>query len=222
MRLNFKKTISLLTALCLLMAGLLIMASTQNGKAEENKEQSSIDVGEKTNERPTIHLYDRELGDKNAPHSIVMFYSYTCPHCANFFNDDFETLVKDYIDQGKVHFTFKEFAGDYVALYAAKVGLCLDETKGLDFMRLIFRTQQRWLEHKTPKDSLKRILKLAGFNEKTFEKCLLDKKMENDFLNYMYENAKKYKVPYVPAYYIDGKLHKGAFNKDVFKGILKK
>ena len=39
-----------------------------------------------------------QLGPNGAKISVKVFSSLTCPHCANFHNNIFENLKKDYID----------------------------------------------------------------------------------------------------------------------------
>ena len=40
---------------------------------------------------------------------MIEFASLTCGHCAKFHNEVFPKLKKDYIDNGKIYFTYQDF-----------------------------------------------------------------------------------------------------------------
>ena len=49
------------------------------------------------------------IGEESAKVTIKVFSSLTCPHCANFHNEIFENLKKDFIDKGLVKFEHHAF-----------------------------------------------------------------------------------------------------------------
>ena len=49
------------------------------------------------------------IGSENAKVTVKVFSSLTCPHCANFHNNIFEDLKKEYIDTKKVKFEHHSF-----------------------------------------------------------------------------------------------------------------
>lgn len=52
------------------------------------------------------------LGNKDkAKVAIVEYSDYECPFCKMFFNDTFDSLVKEYVDSGKAIFVYREFLG---------------------------------------------------------------------------------------------------------------
>ena len=52
------------------------------------------------------------IGSENAKVTVKVFSSLTCPHCANFHNNIFEDLKKEYIDTKKVKFEHHSFPLD--------------------------------------------------------------------------------------------------------------
>lgn len=48
------------------------------------------------------------IGAANAPLHLIEFASLTCPHCAHFHAENWETLRTRYIDAGRVRFTLQE------------------------------------------------------------------------------------------------------------------
>ena len=48
-------------------------------------------------------------GNKNAKITIIAYESLTCSHCANFHNDVYPQLKKEYIDTGLAKIEFRHF-----------------------------------------------------------------------------------------------------------------
>ncbi|MGE0828307.1 MAG: thioredoxin domain-containing protein [Hyphomonadaceae bacterium] len=53
---------------------------------------------------------DMTIGAENAPVHLIEYASATCPHCREFHETVWPTLKANYIDTGKVRFTFREMA----------------------------------------------------------------------------------------------------------------
>ena len=49
------------------------------------------------------------MGSSDAKVTVKVFSSLTCPHCANFHNEIFSNLKKDYIDKGLVNLNIMLF-----------------------------------------------------------------------------------------------------------------
>ena len=64
------------------------------------------------------------MGKLDAKVTVKVFSSLTCPHCANFHNEIFENLKKDYIDKGLVKFEHHAFPLDLAALNAEIIVRC--------------------------------------------------------------------------------------------------
>ena len=50
------------------------------------------------------------IGTADAPMHLIEYASTTCPHCARFHAAAWSTLRSEYIDRGRVRFTFREMA----------------------------------------------------------------------------------------------------------------
>jgi protein-disulfide isomerase len=48
------------------------------------------------------------IGSPNAPLHLVEFASMTCPHCAHFHENNWQTLKRNYIDSGRMRLTLQE------------------------------------------------------------------------------------------------------------------
>ena len=53
---------------------------------------------------------DVTIGAADAPLHLIEYASTTCPHCARFHAAAWSTLRSEYIDRGRVRFTFREIA----------------------------------------------------------------------------------------------------------------
>ena len=83
-----------------------------------------------------------KVGKENAKITIKVFSSLTCPHCANFHINIFETLKKDYIDNGQVKFEHHSFPLDMAALNAEKIVRCTgDVNKRFQLLGEIYKKQ---------------------------------------------------------------------------------
>ena len=67
------------------------------------------------------------VGDKNAKITIITFESLTCSHCANFHNDVYPQLKKEYLDTGLAKIEFRHFPLDMAAFNASKISQCKND-----------------------------------------------------------------------------------------------
>jgi len=68
------------------------------------------------------------IGAADAPIHLIEYASTTCPHCAAFHAASWQTLRSDYIDFGRVRFTFREMATQPPAIALAMFQLARCET----------------------------------------------------------------------------------------------
>jgi len=103
---------------------------------------------------------DMVLGKADAPVKIVEYASFTCPHCANFHDEVFAKLKADYIDTGKVQFTYREVYFDRYGLLAAMIARDGGPEKYYAISDVIYQTQRDWLASQDDKkivDNLRKI-----------------------------------------------------------------
>ncbi len=85
------------------------------------------------------------VGNNNAKVIVKVFSSLTCPHCANFHNDIFYSLKRDYIDKGLVKFEHHAFPLDLAALNAEVVIRCQkNNDKKFELLNEIYNKQNQW------------------------------------------------------------------------------
>jgi len=62
---------------------------------------------------------DIVMGDPNAPVEIVEYASLTCPHCRDFWKQQFPVLKERYVDTGKARYILRDFPTPPVEVAAA-------------------------------------------------------------------------------------------------------
>tara|TARA_B100000427_G_scaffold225991_1_gene189571 strand:- start:9 stop:626 length:618 start_codon:yes stop_codon:yes gene_type:complete len=157
---------------------------------------------------------------------IKVFSSLTCPHCANFHQEIILKLKKDYIDTNIVKFEHHGFPLDLAALNAEKILNCfVDKEKRFDFLTQIYKKQKKWAsgsDINIINDSIKIIGKESGLSSDSMDKCLNNKKIENQILDERIDAQKEYKVSSTPTIYVNKKQYKGKHDYKLFKKELDK
>ncbi len=166
------------------------------------------------------------IGKLDAKVTIKVFSSLTCPHCANFHNEIFENLKKDYIDKGLVKFEHHAFPLDLAALNAEIIVRChVDNNKKFELLNTIYKKQKVWAvgsDINNINDSIKKIGLNLNLTEEKMDKCLKDDKTQDNILNQRIEAQKKYKIDSTPTILINEKKYSGKINYKQFKKILEK
>ena len=162
-------------------------------------------------------------GKDDAKITIVAYESMTCSHCADFHNNIYPLLKKEFIDTGLVKIEFRHFPLDIVALNASKISQCKQD-QSLEIMMSLYSDQQAWIKGKTieeANENLKKFVKNKNFTL-DFEKCISDKKIENYVLSDRIEGTKKFEVNSTPTIIINGKKFEKTLNYKNLKKSLEK
>ena len=162
-------------------------------------------------------------GQDDAKITIIAYESLTCSHCADFHNNIYPLLKKEFIDTGLVKIEFRHFPLDIVALNASKISQCKQD-QSLEIMMSLYSDQQAWIKGKTieeANENLKKFVKNKNFTL-DFEKCISDKKIEDFVLNDRIEGTKKFKVNSTPTIIINGKKFEKTLNYKNLKKSLEK
>ena len=162
-------------------------------------------------------------GNENAKVTIITYESLTCSHCADFHNNVYPKLKKEFIDTGVVKIEFRHFPLDMAAFNASKIAQCNNNGKS-DLLHFLFSNQKKWVIGETVEEineNLKKLLK----NENIvidFEKCTNNKNIEDHVLNDRIEGVKKFKVNATPTIIINNKKFDKTLNYKNLKKIIEK
>ena len=162
-------------------------------------------------------------GQEDAKITIIAYESLTCSHCADFHNNIYPLLKKEFIDTGLVKIEFRHFPLDIVALNASKISQCKQD-QSLEIMMSLYSDQQAWIKGKTieeANENLKKFVKNKNFTL-DFEKCINDKKIEDFVLSDRIEGTKKFEINSTPTIIINGKKFEKTLNYKNLKKSLEK
>ena len=162
-------------------------------------------------------------GQDDAKITIIAYESLTCSHCADFHNNIYPLLKKEFIDTGLVKIEFRHFPLDIVALNASKISQCKQD-QSLEVMMSLYSDQQAWIKGKTieeANENLEKFVANKNFNL-DFEKCISDKKIEDFVLNDRIEGTKKFEINSTPTIIINGKKFEKTLNYKNLKKSLEK
>ncbi|MBI6629614.1 DsbA family protein [Pontibaca salina] len=152
-------------------------------------------------------IQEMTLGAEDAPVEIIEYSSYTCPHCANFHQDTFQKIKKNYIDTGKVRWTYREVYFDRFGLWASLVARCGGEERFFGISDLIFKGQENWTRAGEPDaivDELRKIGRLAGMESDQIEACLQDGEKAQTLVAWFQKNAEADKIESTPSFVVNG------------------
>ena len=163
------------------------------------------------------------VGNKDAKITIIAFESLTCSHCANFHEDVYPQLKKEYLDTGLAKIEFRHFPLDIAALNASKVSQCKNDGDS-SMLNSLFANQQKWVKGSSvgeANENLQKFLESEGFDV-DFEKCIENKDIEDFVLNDRIDGVRKYKVNATPTIIINDKKFEKSLNYKNLKKALEK
>ena len=155
-------------------------------------------------------VVEMTLGENEAPISIVEYAAYTCIHCATFHNDIFPQLKSEYIDTGKVNFTYREFFLHRWGLWGSMIARCANDDQRVFFgvTDRIYKERDAWINKNDDDQAaifeLKKIGKFFGSSEEKLESCLADKDKLNKLVEWWQFNRQSDEVNSTPTLIIDG------------------
>ena len=179
-----------------------------------------MSFGQKINAETINQIYE---GNIDAKVTIIAYESLTCSHCADFHENVYPDLKKEFIDTGLVKMEFRHFPLDLAALNASKIAQCKNDGKS-DLLHFLLLNQKKWVKGETVEDvnkNLKKLLKDENIDI-DFEKCINDKRIEDYVLNDRIEAVKKFKLNATPTIIINNEKFDKALNfKNLKKSIEK-
>lgn len=154
-----------------------------------------------------VVVQEMVLGAEDAPVEIIEYASYTCPHCATFHQGVFKNLKQDYIDTGKVKFTYREVYFDRYGLWGSLVARCGGEERFFGITEMIYDTQSQWSRAGSEAaiaDELRKIGRIAGIENDQLEACLSNGDKARALIEWYQANAEEHGINSTPSFVIDG------------------
>lgn len=133
--------------------------------------RTNIEVASRPNANDNI------MGDPNAPITITEFSDYRCSHCGAFVLETEPSLVKDYIETGKVKFVYRSMGGmsGEPSLLGAEASYCAgEENKFWEYHDILFANQGASLDMK----NFMAWAATVGLDTDAFRKCMDERRYQ--------------------------------------------
>jgi protein-disulfide isomerase len=142
-----------------------------------------------------------------APVEIIEYASFTCPHCRDFYKQDFPRLKANYIDTGKVKYIYRDFPTDaQLSVMLVSVSRCKGASVYYDVVDDIFSHQIEMFEAASQGKAGPLLIEMGqrhGITEPELRACLTHKGI-NDALNKMIAEGRAKGVESTPTVFVNG------------------
>lgn len=188
---------------------LLLFTNKNNPKIKYSGDISEIKAVDEAIAKTELQIsaLDVTIGSSSAPVKIISYDSFSCIHCANFFNNVFPEIKKRYIDTGKVLFIHRDFPLDVQALTATKLVKCFAKNnpaeKVFNSIRAIYASQKDWSNSENYQEKLMEVFEFAGASKTSLEDCIKDEELENRVLEDRLRASKNLKIMGTPTFFIN-------------------
>ena len=154
---------------------LLLMFIIYASEAKANRDTHNHDINKPNistndvfalNEAPDDHV----LGSNKAPITFIVWVSVTCPHCSDWFSNEWPVFDKMLVQTGKVRFIFRELPTQpaQLAMLGFMMAECAPSEKYFDLIKFQMQNQKEMFEMASKGDALsyyKKIGKMSGLND---------------------------------------------------------
>lgn len=171
----------------------------------------------------TSGIMEMQIGAADAPIMMTEYASFTCPHCATFHQNVFKQIKAEYIDTGKVLFTYRDVYFDRPGLWASLVARC-DPNRFFGIAGMLFDGQQDWVgggDGAAIAENLRKLGRVAGLDNDKLESCLTDSDKAQELYAWFQKNADADQIDSTPSLLIDGEKFSNMSYPDL-KAILDK
>ena len=163
-------------------------------------------------ELDTSSIIEMQIGNPDAPVTVIEYASYTCPHCASFHAGNYKKLKADYIDTGKINFVYREVYFDRFGVWASALARCAGPEKFFGITDLLYSGQSTWAragggDPGAIVEEIRKIGRLAGLDGESIEACLQDGDKLRTLVAWYQENAEEHGIQSTPSFVINGQTH---------------
>lgn len=159
---------------------------------------------------PTDHI----MGQADAPTTIIIYASLTCPHCGDWFTNTWPDLKKNYVKTGKTRIVFREFITPPAQLAVAgfQIANCAPHTKFFSLIEHQMQNQKtiyQAVQMGKGEETYLTIANKAGIKTVEAMQTCFNNESGQERLQLAYELASAAEVSSVPAFLINGSLYEG-------------
>lgn len=163
-----------------------------------------------TTEAPEDHV----MGNATAPVTVISYASVTCPHCGDWFTNEWPQFKSQLIETGKVRFVFREFATQPVQLAMAGflIANCADETRFFEAIEYQMENQKSIFESAQAGKARETYLAMAqqfGLKDEAAMQACLSNQDEIKRIETSMARAQAGNIKGAPAFIINETLYNG-------------
>jgi protein-disulfide isomerase len=162
------------------------------------------------------------LGSLNAPIRVVEFSDFGCGYCRVFQEETLPVLLEEYVESGKVHWTYIPFVlGIFPnGAEAAVAGECAGDQGGFEPMRRrLYTDQPGWRSSDDPNSFFTQLAEEEGLDTTRFTQCL-DGEVAIQRVRDNTRMGNQAGVRGTPGFFINGFPLSGALPLDSFRDLL--
>ncbi len=211
----------------LILLGAYMLAPSQDQQAENLASGATVQDSSPAEVAGDLGALDRpnplgeiELGDPNAPVTIVEYSSLTCGHCGAFHTKTLPLLKEKYVEKGLVRFKFRPFPFDSYATAGAMLAQCVAPKQRVAFLDILFQRQGQWLSSEKPIENLQSLARQAGLSEGDFVVCLKDENILNGVREMQKAASDELGVRSTPTFFINGTMLEGNLPVEEFDALI--
>jgi len=152
------------------------------------------------------------MGDPNAKVKVVEFADFQCPFCGTYWSQLEPTIISQYVDTGKVHFTYHPFSflGQGNAwdesVKSAEAAYCAnDQGKFWEYRSMVYANQNGENQGAFSQNNLIAFAESLDLDMPTFTSCLKDGTHNAQVLADT-ESASTLGASYTPSFLINGQI----------------
>lgn len=141
----------------------------------------------------------RVVGSENAPASIYIFTSLSCPHCSAYHADVMPALQDEIVAPGLAKLILVDMPYDARSMMGTMLSRCVVPAQYDAFMTVVFENQPMWQNTSTPRPVLTGYAKLVGMTDEQINSCLADKNLQKEIMKQRDNLANLYGVRGMPS-----------------------
>jgi protein-disulfide isomerase len=208
-----KKIMPVIVGVSVAIAAIDLQGESANKDSSSNSDETFSEHLRKIDIPNDYKLSEYVVGEKSAPVELVVYFSYTCPHCREFFLKDYPKFKKEYIDTGKVRIIFRNYIDDQGSLEATQIVRCFAGESISEYLKLskaVLSKQKEWLVSQDPPKFLKDIFAKEKYSEQKTEACLKRSDIGAGLMLEQKRAMHSLHILSIPAFIVQGKkMHTG-------------
>lgn len=169
-------------------------------------------------------LPDLVIGQDNAPITVIIYSSLTCPHCAEFHLTTIPALKAKYVNPGTMKIILRDYPDDALALKVTMLSRCgRNLTQCLQLRDELLKLQRHWLLVKYPQDPLieaSRIVRAQGIGDAEVRSCLNSMQLGEQIMQVVVNGYHNYKIAATPFFVINDKPYPQMLTLEDFEKIV--